>query len=211
MKQPPTIKHVPVPPYFVGFDPGMSGGWGVIDSSAWFIDGGSLPITELGRAGEFDTDHLNTIIDGIATGLMWDARTVRPVVQLEWPQTRPDEAPESSKRFGVGLGLIEGMCIAHGLRVERVAPNKWKGRLGLTNKDKGGAKEAVEFAEQVIRGLPAGIVRGPRGGLRDGVAEALLIAWWKCGETLAGLRNMPEDQRYARVVMGRQGRRRLRT
>lgn len=214
MTNPPPIKHTPVPPYFIGIDPGMKGGFGLIDSAAWYLHGGMLPTIGEGRAGEFDTSRLNTIISDLCDAGRPSTLGLPPgelTVLLEWPQTRPDEAPESSKRFGVGLGLIEGMFIAHGRTVTRVAPNLWKGRLGLSGKDKDGAKQSVEFAEQVIRGLPSGIVRGPRGGLRDGPAEALLIAWWKCGETMEGLRNLPEDQRMARLFMGRQGRRRLRT
>jgi len=213
VKAPPFVKHTPVPPYYVGFDPGMKGGFGVIDATAWFIAGGSLPTTGEGRQGEFDLPRLLGIVRRVSELRIRTLvdQTTPVYVLLEWPQTRPDEAPESSKRFGVGLGLIEGMCWANDLDVARIAPNLWKGRLGLQGKDQDGARQSVEMAEQVIRGLPADVVRGPKGGLRDGPAEALLIAWWKCGETIDGLRNLPEDQRFARLIMGRQGRRRMRT
>jgi len=161
------------------------------------------------RATEIDVGGVVDIVKRIHLHAGGDAR-----VYLEWPQTRPDESPESSKRFGVGLGILEGVFTAFGMPPVRVAPNKWKGRLGLSGKESGwqaARLEAVALAEAHVRGLSPSHLRGPRGGLLDGRAEAMLIAWYHLTETVDGLKNQPESVRTARLLMwGSKGGRRHR-
>lgn len=195
MNPPPSLKPKSV---WVGIDPGFSGAIAVIDERGRFLLAEDMPVKGEGRQSEFDLDHLVTII-------AWISRLPKPRVFLEYPTTRPDESAESSKRFGVGLGLLEGMFTYAGMPVTRVAPNKWKGRLGLMGKDKDELKarqQAVEMATTFIRGMPDGALLGPRGGLKDGRAEALLIAWEALTCTMEGLRNQPVDVRLARVMFG---------
>ena len=126
-------------------------------------------------------------------------------VDLEWPTTRPGEAPESSKRFGVGLGLLWGIFEANGLTVRKVSPNKWKGALGMKGKAgqaQASKLQAVEMAERFILDVPPDVLRGPRGGLKDGRAEALMIAWYALTCTVEGLKNQPKDVRLARMLFG---------
>lgn len=192
---------------WVGIDPGFSGSIGVIDEHGRYVMHQDVPLTGgEGRSREIDAMKLAAIVIAI---LRFCPEPVR--VFLEWPQTRPGEAPESSKRFGVGLGLMEGVFAAHGIPVEKVAPNKWKGQLGLSGKE--GAeldarRQAVEMAESFIKALPADVLRGERGGLKDGRAEALLIAWWALTRTREGLMNLDPDTRMARVLFGSSSRRR---
>jgi len=192
---------------WVGIDPGFSGAIGILDQTGAYVACYDLPTTAgEGRSREFDVEKLALIVQAISQSYP------DPRVCLEWPQTRPDEAPEASKRFGVGLGLLEGMFTLAGMRPTRVAPNAWKGRLGLMGKE-GQATEsreqAVRYAEQVIGRLPRGLLRGPRGGAKDGRAEALLIAWEAATRTRAGLLAQSEDVRMARLLFGA-GRRRRR-
>jgi len=176
----------------VGVDPGVSGAIGVLGPDTRFLEVHDLPVIGVGRKGEFDADALFVLASGIAL------KYNNPLVRLEWPATRPDEAAESSKRFGVGLGLLWGVFIAVGCEVERVAPNGWKGRLGLSGK----AGQARYSRQQA-----ADAVRGPRGGLLDGRAEALLIAFEHVSRTQAGLRAMDPHIREARMLMGGKRRR----
>lgn len=200
---PPSLKLHRAKEIWVGIDPGMSGAIGALNENGEFLWVHDMPILGRGREGEFDLSKLCAIVDACCLDSL---RTVL----LEWPQTRPDEAPESSKRFGVGLGILEGMFYYAGIPAKRVAPNKWKGRLGLVGKENDPMKarlQAVEMAETFIRDMPPGTLRGPRGGLLDGRAEALLIAWESLTETMAGLRNQPEDVRLARMLFGSSRRR----
>lgn len=186
---------------FVGVDPGFSGAVGVLNERGIYIDCFALPVRGGdGRQREFDVPELCSHVHSIIA-------FNRPTrVFLEWPTTRPDESAESSKRFGVGLGILEGVFTFAGFEVTRVSPNKWKGRLGLMGKEKdpmAARLQAVTLAEEVIKGLPPGVLRGVRGGLKDGHAEALLIAWEAVTGTLEGLRHQPEEWRLARLMFGK--------
>ena len=196
-----------------GVDPGFEGGIGVING-----DSGSLEVLydmpqrnqAKGRRREVDVDALNWIFRDLHQRGVAD-------VHLEWPTTRPEESAESSKRFGVGLGNIEALVIANGMKLARVAPNKWKQDLGLPGKKDGltTATEARRLAcEQALRLIP-GIERdhlyGPRGGAKDGRAEALLIAWWSWSRSIHAMRVLADrwgkDSVQAQAFMLMGGRR----
>ena len=113
---------------------------------------------------------------------------------MEWPSTRPDEAAEASKRFGVGLGNLEALVVAHGMDITRVSPNKWKQDLGLPGKKNPNytvtesKRAACKEALRVVPNISATSVFGPKGGPKDGRAEAVLIAWWAWSRTVHGMR-----------------------
>lgn len=179
----------------------------MIDTRSRFRRVWDLPVVQRGtdRQREFDAEELVRIVGEIVVHNRVEG------VFLEWPSTRPDESPESSKRFGVGLGLLEGVFTCSGYRPTRVAPNKWKGRLGLSGKDQDPLEArgaAVRMAEEFVLGMPPDTLRGPRGGLLDGRAEALLIAWEALTSTREGLHNLDPETRMARVLFGSGKRRR---
>lgn len=189
----------PIKKLWVGIDPGVQGAVGVIDSSGRFVECWDLPV--IGKAGRKQEFNVPLLCQRIKRISQWRVERV----DLEWPTTRPGEAPESSKRFGVGLGLLWGIFEAHGLRVRKVAPNKWKGKLGLIGKagqEHAAKMQAVEMAERFISDVPSDILRGPRGGLEDGRAESLMIAWEALTCTVTGLREQPKDIRIARMLFG---------
>lgn len=201
MSGPPPLKRKSIG-FVCGIDPGMEGAIGVLGPTTAYCEVHDLPTIGVGRKGEFDCDAIWSLMLHIA------ATYHRPLVRLEWPQTRPDEAAESSKRFGVGLGILWAASVAAGCSVERVAPNRWKGRLGLKGKAQGAQEaraQAVEYAETVIPGLPPDALRGPRGGLLDGRAEALLIAFEQVSRTATGLRAMDPHLAEARILMSGRG------
>lgn len=197
--RPPPPKLPKVERVWVGIDPGFAGAIGVIDQAGRYLDCFDMPVRGTGRGSEMDLMRLCEIITWIK---QWPIERVR----LEWVQTRPDESPESSKRFGVGLGNLEMAFLwATGHTVERVAPSEWKPRLGLVGKEKdalAARKQAVQAAYTFIRCLPDKALEGPKGGLKDGRAEALLLAWEGLTRTRQGLLNQPEDVRMARLLMG---------
>lgn len=200
---PPSLKSRVL---WVGIDPGFSGAIGVIDDIGRFSGVYDIPTKgDKGRKQEFDVLELVKLADSVV------ARCTASRCLLEWPSTRPDESAESSKRFGVGLGLMEGIWSVLGCPPERVPPNLWKGQLGLSGKAADPLKarqQAVDLCLLNIPTMPRGAVYGPRGGLRDGAAEALLIAWWGWSRTAAGLRAMPEEARLMRLMFGGSRRRR---
>lgn len=202
MSGPPKLQARAGHQFVIGADPGVKGAIGVLSPTTAFCEVHDIPVIGVGRESEFDADALWVLISRLAKEYN------HPLFRLEWPQTRPDEAAESSKRFGVGLGLLWAFARAAGCEVERVAPNGWKGRLGLMGKSGGhmdARRQAVEYAERVIPGLTDDAVRGVRGGLLDGRAEALLIAFECVSRTATGLRGMSPELREARMLMGGRG------
>jgi crossover junction endodeoxyribonuclease RuvC len=189
---------IPTGRTWIGIDPGFKGAIAVLSPTLSFVSVHDMP----GKGGEDRRKEIDLPV--LCEILRAAAGKPRPEVYLEWPQTRPDEAPESSKRFGVGMGNIEGICAALNLPLTRVASNLWKGALGLAGKDKAddAKDQAARLAEDMVRGLPAGCLRGPRGGVYDGRAEALLIAWWAATRSREGLTMLDVDTRLARVTFG---------
>lgn len=195
---PPSLKARQSKQIWVGIDPGMSGAISAINEKGEFLWVEDMPVIGEGRKGEYDVLKIVRIVREVG-------KHPHPRVLLEWPTTRPDESAESSKRFGVGLGLLVGACAASGVLPERVAPNKWKGRLGLQGKEQdplAARQQAVRAAEDFIIGLPPTALYGVKGGLKDGRAESLLIAWEGLTRTREGLLNQPEDVRLLRALMG---------
>lgn len=196
----PSLKARQASAVWIGIDPGFAGAVGAINERGEFLWVRDIPVTEKdgGRSREFDLDGLVGIVCECA-------RSPNPKVLLEYPTTRPDESAESSKRFGVGLGILEGMFTFAGLPPLRVAPNKWKQRLGLMGKSNdplAAREQAVRFAMDFIPGCDHSVLHGVRGGLKDGRAEALLVAWEGLTGTIVGLRNLPYETRLARLMFG---------
>jgi hypothetical protein len=176
---------------WIGIDPGYHGAIAVLDDTGTMQCVWDIPLIDrkarTRKSMRIDLSALNAIFAILA-------RCHDPIVRSEWPTTRPDEAAESSKQFGVGLGHLEALCAAHGLRMERVAPNRWKGDLGLPGKkaDPKAAHKACAFCERYVMGVPHDLVWGPRGGPKDGRAEAMLLAWHGWSRTSQAMRVLRE-------------------
>jgi crossover junction endodeoxyribonuclease RuvC len=96
------------------------------------------------------------------------------VAILEKVGARPGQGVVSMFSFGVGYGMWRGILAAFGARVHLVAPQTWKAAM-LRDTDK--SKDAsVLTAMSLFPGLAAKQLTGSRGGIKDGRAEALLLA-----------------------------------
>lgn len=146
----------------LGIDPGLSGAL-----AQW--DGETLTTFEIpsikstGRGREVDWAALN---EG------WDRHFFyADHVFLERVGVRPGEGVSSAFKFGLVFGGLRGMLAAKLLPVTLVTPTSWKKAYSLQ-----AAKEAAVIRASELFPRNAGEFRGPRGGIKDGVAEAALIA-----------------------------------
>lgn len=73
----------------------------------------------------------------------------------------------------MGYGVWRGLLAAYGIPYDVVRPQVWKRTVGLPQKADKAA--SVALASRLFPRLSDQLV-GPRGGLIDGLAEALLIA-----------------------------------
>lgn len=163
--------------HFIGVDPGISGAFACID-----------------EAGHIKWVHdMPTRADHPATG-GYDVAGIKERVGesgkygVEWPQTRPGEGAQRSRNFGLGLGYIEMALVCHHRDWERIDPQKWKNRLGLGAKQNDfGLREHLAAFDLAFPDSRSWIT-GPRGGIKDGRMEALLIAEYLRAGTVGGLR-----------------------
>ena len=79
----------------------------------------------------------------------------------------------SSFKFGQNFGTWKGILAACGVPFLEPKPQQWQ--KGLVKKTDG------KKANMAVAGrmFPAAEIYGPRGGEKDGRADALLIAYWR--------------------------------
>ena len=89
---------------------------------------------------------------------------------IEHAQAMPGNGVTGMFNYGVGYGMLLAALSIGEIEYTKIRPAKWKKHFGLIKKSK---LASVELAEELF---PDAELRGPRGGLKDGRAEALLIA-----------------------------------
>lgn len=144
----------------LGIDPGIIGGWAVVDNGK-LVSAGELPV-----AGE-------------GAQRMVSAPLMRALI----PQFRPDQAVvervgampkqgvSSTFRFGRAVGIVEGVIGGASIPVLHVQPAVWKRHFGLGPDKEAARQRAIETWPEM-----ADLLFSRK---KDhGAAEAALIALW---------------------------------
>lgn len=135
---------------FIGFDPGGSGGFAVVDETGAFVHA-----QKFGDLTERDIwDAVKAFTLGNDIGL----------VMCEAVHSMPKQGVASSFKFGASYGFLRGILTASDVRYEFVSPQKWQGKLGCRT---GGDKNITKIVAQQ---------RHPGHKITHAVADALLIA-----------------------------------
>lgn len=174
--------------HYWGVDPGFSGAIGCINAAGTGVTVYDMPLVGTGgkdRQREFDLDQLDAIIAGI--GLLPNS-----VLGIEWPTTRPGEGAERAERFGRGKGLLQAFAHARKLDYYLLAPNLWKGRLGVPGKSDKNANKIAAKLFTTFYPEHADLIHGPRGGVKDGRCDALLIAHFLRARSFGGMSTVIE-------------------
>lgn len=146
----------------LGIDPGLSGALAQWDGKTLVTY--QIPaIKSTGRGREVEWGKLNDVWD--------DLFFYADHVFLERVHSRPGEGVSSAFKFGLVYGGLRGMIAAKMLPITLVSPTVWKKSYRLHK-----SKEAAVIRASELFPANASEFRGPRGGLKDGVAEAALIA-----------------------------------
>ena len=84
----------------------------------------------------------------------------------------------STFTFGQRFGEILGVLTALGLGYELVSPQKWMKEIGAIKPSSSKADRKKLLSEKVIAIYPetGSLIRGPKGGFKDGVADSFGIA-----------------------------------
>ena len=93
------------------------------------------------------------------------------MVYLERVMSRPGEGVSSAFKFGTVYGGLRGLIAGKLLPVVLVVPTVWKKYYSIV-----ASKEAAVIRATELFPVNAAEFRGPKGGRKDGVAEAALIA-----------------------------------
>jgi hypothetical protein len=88
---------------------------------------------------------------------------------------------KSNFNFGRNVGMAQEAIIAalylqgNGIELQLVQPKVWQKAVGITAKGKAIKQAVADLAEKLY---PQANLYGPKGGLLDGRADALMIAHW---------------------------------
>ncbi|AKU42628.1 putative RNaseH-like domain protein [Vibrio phage H188] len=96
------------------------------------------------------------------------------VAVVEMVGVMPHDSKVASFSFGQNVGRILAACALSGAEVVRVKPRKWQTWCKIYGS---GDTKKLGFA-LVKRVYGSEMFLGPRGGLKDGRVDALLIALW---------------------------------
>lgn len=152
----------------LGIDPGLSGGFALVDETGKLLRCGVFPTHTVKKNGKASTQ-----LDG-ATLAALIGSTMATKAYVEAVSSRPRQAGQF--QFGINTGLIHGILHAHRVSFSLVAPAAWKSTYGIkrleeeTKRDK--KNEAREIAARLYPEHEAKFARVKD----DGVAEATLIA-----------------------------------
>jgi hypothetical protein len=155
---------------FIGIDPGFSGAIAV-----WAA--GNITVIDM-PVRRFSGTERQIDITKISRFLQEWGASANAVVGLEWNSARPEQASQASYRFGYQTGAIMAILELGNFQHICIAPNKWKGDLGLPGKTiDPKSKRAAEWL-LLIEPSYDKILFGPKGGLLDGRVDALCIMHW---------------------------------
>ena len=150
---------------FTGIDPGKGGAIAVLADDGLVV---ALDDCPLDIIGDIDCQACSTLFPA-------GGQVVIEAVHA-MSHAGPDGrriVPASDFQFGVSLGIWLGIAGAKGASPILVSPQKWKNAMlkGMAS----GKESSVILARQLFPVQLQKLV-GPRGGLKDGRAEALLLA-----------------------------------
>lgn len=144
----------------LGIDPGITGGWAVVDNGK-LVSAGDLPVAGEGVQRMVSAPLMRALIPQF--------RPDQAVV--ERVGAHPNEGRTSVFRFGRAVGVIEGVIGGAGIPVSYVAPGVWKRHFALPADKERSRQRAIETWPDMADLLFA--------HKKDhGRAEAALIALW---------------------------------
>ena len=175
---------------YIGIDPGKEGGWGLIDSEGQGLACGPLPY----NANELDIMGLLKVLRNSR-----DAGIDHIVMAIERPMARDAQSDTGILHSGMNFGMLIAIGTILGFRIATPTPANWKASMHVT-RDKGTSMREANHLFPNLREF----LYGPRGGARDGIAEALLIAEYqrRLDGKRSGRRTAPVESEYAAARPG---------
>jgi len=120
---------------YIGIDPGQSGGIAAIFNGTSFAY--KMPETEV----DFIILMRRIVTPNI------DKKDV--IVLLEKVHSMPGQGVASTFKFGKGYGLLRGVILTMGLRLEDVTPQAWQKGLAIPKRDKSRDESKTHFKNRL--------------------------------------------------------------
>lgn len=150
------------PTMFIGIDPGVSGAIAIIDKYQDVLLLSDWPGDEVAAAALVSK-----------TAPMSVASCIRAAIEKVHAMAPAKKAsPNRMFKFGTNYGIWKGIFAAFDIPFVEVRPVEWQKGVIHKAQDK---KPALAAASRMF---PKAEVYGPKGGGKDGRADALLIADW---------------------------------
>lgn len=148
-------------PCFIGIDPGKGGALCLLAKN------GSVRFFDFPKDGNLYHywRRLNNVIR---------ANNIQSCV-LEKVHAMPKQGVSSMFSFGMNFGIWQGWLIGWEVSFQLVAPQTWQKGL-LSKGDGADPKKRVGMA--AMRLFPHAELTGPKGGFKDGRADALMMAYY---------------------------------
>jgi hypothetical protein len=158
---------------FVGIDPGKKGAIAWMNGERTNIDVCDTPLT---KGGDFDLGKAHDILRAACGNEGFDTRVIiEDTISVPHVAHGEKFLPASDKWLHFSLGSWCGLCASLRLPVTRVAPRAWKACM-LTSIANSPQAEAMALERRFQDHDIAGMIRGPRGGPKDGRVDALWLA-----------------------------------
>ena len=162
---------------YIGIDPGLSGAIAVIkDPSEVYFDVRvyNTPTITFKKGKKNKTEYNIAAIHASLSQLKGTFGTVFAFME-KMQSLPPGVRIQATFSLGYCQGLFEGLFTALGIPYQLVIPKHWQKHFQIT-KDKGDSKaQSFQIASRLF---PSAELAGPRGGMKDGRCDALLIAEW---------------------------------
>lgn len=154
--------------FYCGMDPGHKGAIALLNAAGTSARLWKMPSS----GGELNVPELRLVFKHLA--LLPDV-----VIGLEWPQPWPgafNNVIRDADNFGRQKATLETLCNMYDIKLYRIPPSSWMGKLGLEGKNHVGAVDRYVSLWDASYPHWTGLIRGKRGGVLSGPLDAFLIA-----------------------------------
>lgn len=142
--------------------PGASGGIAILNASSEMMSVHDMPTFKHDGKTIPDIHALTKLLKGVSR------------ITLE--RVTAYSAQKGGFTFGMTQGAIVASARITNIPVQMVTPQEWQDIQGLKNAEKDTEKKKAQTAAKALTLFPGANLYGPKGGLRDGRSDALLIA-----------------------------------
>ena len=153
---------------WIGIDPGQSGALAMIDKDNIIHTLSDWPGDEIGAAAIVRKIKMKA--DNPDHGLRGNKSNI--IAAIEYVHSMPGQGHVGPFTFGTNYGIWRGILAMAQIPFFLVRPQQWQKGIIKKAQDK---KPALAAASRLF---PTAELYGPRGGGKDGRADALLIAHW---------------------------------